>query len=248
MRKYKKIFIGLILGLMCAILPFVGVAEVRADDTIQINTEYTAPINLYFDIFQSINLEEKYPIYNDGDEIVLGQLTIELEDYTETFKIVIKRNLIYLLFGLSTDDDFIPLYSESLTNDDYEWYNEDESLFDIDNGYIYISENINKFEMYENVTFISFEPFPKVFPKISIFNTIISKITNYLTGLFSAVGLTFSSAISIFYNNSQLTFLGEIIAWGVGIGLVAAAIYVVYRLIKNSASKLASGIKVNKDD
>lgn len=30
MRKYKKIFIGLILGLMCAILPFVGVAKVKA--------------------------------------------------------------------------------------------------------------------------------------------------------------------------------------------------------------------------
>lgn len=40
MRKYKKIFIGLILGLMCAILPFIGVAKVKAltvDDITTIN-------------------------------------------------------------------------------------------------------------------------------------------------------------------------------------------------------------------
>lgn len=253
MKKYKKIIIGLILALICAILPFVGVAKVKADDTIQINTIYEAPINLYFDIFKSANLKETFKI-EPGEIDVIFELEASLEDVVAymTLKVSASDGELYLIIDFidvegNVFQSFL-IYGESITTNDYIWTENFLSEIDTINGYWLASPLLKHFVLINNVDFISFEPFPKNLPKSSIFNTIILKISDYLVGLFNVIGLTFSSSISIFYKNNELTFIGEVIAWTSGVGLVAIAIYVIYRLIKNSALKLKSGVKVNKDD
>lgn len=82
-----------------------------------------------------------------------------------------------------------------------------------------------------------------------MFNAIITAIGTFLTGIFDLIGNAFSGVVGIFYTPGaegaagQLTLLGEAIAWTAGVGLVGAAIYIIYRLIRNATSRISSGVR-----
>lgn len=86
MKKYKKIITGLILALICAILPFVGVAEVKAltvddittandlkntswilNETLQMNRSGTT---IYLKIDEAISSGEVVANYTYGEEVI----------------------------------------------------------------------------------------------------------------------------------------------------------------------------------
>lgn len=82
-----------------------------------------------------------------------------------------------------------------------------------------------------------------------MFQALLTAITSFIGGIFDLVGSVFTGVVAIFYTTGadgaagELTFLGEVIAWGVGVGLVAAAIYVIYRLIRSVTTRLTSGVR-----
>ena len=82
-----------------------------------------------------------------------------------------------------------------------------------------------------------------------MFQALLSAITGFIGGVFDLIGSVFTGVVAIFYTPGvgdaagELTFLGEVIAWGVGVGLVAAAIYVIYRLIRSVTNRLTSGVR-----
>lgn len=82
-----------------------------------------------------------------------------------------------------------------------------------------------------------------------MFEQLLDAISGFITGIFGLLGDVFSGVVQIFYTPGtgdtpgELTFLGEVIAWTAGAALVAAAIYVIYRMIKNAVGRLSGGVR-----
>lgn len=82
-----------------------------------------------------------------------------------------------------------------------------------------------------------------------MFSALLASIGSFITGVFDLIGDVFTGVVAIFYTPGtgdaagQLTFLGEVIAWTAGVGLVGAAIYIIYRLIRSATSRLSSGVR-----
>lgn len=82
-----------------------------------------------------------------------------------------------------------------------------------------------------------------------MFEQLLSAIGGFITGIFGLLGDVFSGVVQIFYtpgtgdNPGELTFLGEVIAWTASAALVAAAVYVIYRLIKAAVGRLGGGVR-----
>ena len=82
-----------------------------------------------------------------------------------------------------------------------------------------------------------------------MFNALLASIGTFITGVFGLIGDVFTGVVAIFYTPGaegaagQLTFLGDVIAWTAGVGLVGSAIYIIYRLIRSATSRLSSGVR-----
>lgn len=82
-----------------------------------------------------------------------------------------------------------------------------------------------------------------------MFEQLLSGIRSFVQEIFGLLGDVFSGVVQIFYTPGsgdtagQLTFLGEVIAWTAGAALVAAAIYVIYRLIRRAVGALSGGVR-----
>lgn len=82
-----------------------------------------------------------------------------------------------------------------------------------------------------------------------MFEELLSAIGGFITGIFGLLGDVFSGVVQIFYTTGtdgaagELTFLGEVIAWTAGAALVAAAVYIIYRLIRSAVGRLSGGVR-----
>lgn len=83
---------------------------------------------------------------------------------------------------------------------------------------------------------------------MSFIGAMFSAVGDVLTSAFGLVGEALSGVTAIFYTTADggtitLTFLGEVLAWGAGIGLVMAVIYLIVKLIRNVLARLSGGVR-----
>lgn len=83
---------------------------------------------------------------------------------------------------------------------------------------------------------------------MSFIGSIFSAVGDVLTSAFGIIGDALSGVTELFYTTAEggtitLTFLGEVLAWGAGIGLVSAAIYLIVKLIRNVLARLSGGVR-----
>ena len=74
---------------------------------------------------------------------------------------------------------------------------------------------------------------------MDVFSAILEAAGGLLTNIFGLIGNAFNGVVSIFYTPKsgetpgQLTLIGSAMAFNLGAALVAAAIYIIYRLLNN---------------
>lgn len=83
---------------------------------------------------------------------------------------------------------------------------------------------------------------------MSFIGAMFSAVGDVLTSGFGLIGEALTGVTEIFYTTGTdgaitLTFLGEVLAWGAGIGLVAAAIYLIVKLLRNVLARLSGGVR-----
>ena len=84
---------------------------------------------------------------------------------------------------------------------------------------------------------------------MDVLNSILSAISDVLTQIWSLLGEVFTGVVQIFYTPGvgeaagELTFLGQVIAFVGGATLAAAAIYIIYHMIRNAISGVSRGVR-----
>jgi len=83
---------------------------------------------------------------------------------------------------------------------------------------------------------------------MSFIGAMFSAVGDVLTSAFGLTGEALTGVTEIFYTTAEggtitLTFLGEVLAWGAGIGLVMAAIYLIVKLLRNVLARLSGGVR-----
>lgn len=82
-----------------------------------------------------------------------------------------------------------------------------------------------------------------------MWQAIITGISSFLTSMFGLLSSLFSGVVSVFYTtgeNGGPTILLEVIIFGAAAALVAAAVYVIVRLIRAAVAKLRGGVSATK--
>lgn len=78
-----------------------------------------------------------------------------------------------------------------------------------------------------------------------MWQAIITGISSFLTSMFGLLASLFDGVVSVFYTtgeNGGPTILLEAIIFGAAAALVAAAVYVIVRLIKGAVARLRGGV------
>lgn len=83
---------------------------------------------------------------------------------------------------------------------------------------------------------------------MSFITQMFNAIGDVLTSAFGIIGDALTGVVSIFYTTGDggtitLTFLGEVLAWGAGISLVGAVIYLIFRLVRNVLARLSGSVR-----
>ena len=90
--------------------------------------------------------------------------------------------------------------------------------------------NDNFFEMVE------------VLPPPSIWEVILTAVSGFFTSMFALLTGVFNGVSSVFWADNAPTILLQVIIFGAAAALVAAAVYVITKLIKNATAKLKGGV------
>ena len=87
---------------------------------------------------------------------------------------------------------------------------------------------------------------------MDVFSAILESAGGLLTKIFSLIGDAFNGVVSVFYtagsgeNPGKLTLIGSAMAFILGAALVAAAIYIIYRLITRVTGRVTGGVRAIK--
>lgn len=83
---------------------------------------------------------------------------------------------------------------------------------------------------------------------MSFIASMFSAVGDVSTSVLGLIGEALSGVTEIFYTTAEggtitLTFLGEVLAWGAGISLVMAVIYLIVKLLRNVLARLSGGVR-----
>ena len=84
---------------------------------------------------------------------------------------------------------------------------------------------------------------------MDVFTAILQAAGGLLTDIFSLIGDAFNGVVSVFYTAGsgetpgKLTLIGSAMAFILGAALVAAAIYIIYRLITRVTGRVTGGVR-----
>ena len=87
---------------------------------------------------------------------------------------------------------------------------------------------------------------------MELFTAILESAGGLLTKIFSLIGDAFNGVVSVFYTAGsgetpgKLTIIGSAMAFILGAALVAAAIYIIYRLISRVTGRVTGGVRAVK--
>lgn len=87
---------------------------------------------------------------------------------------------------------------------------------------------------------------------MDVFTAILESAGGLLTKIFSLIGDAFNGVVSVFYTAGsgetpgKLTLIGSAMAFILGAALVAAAIYIIYRLITRVTGRVTGGVRAIK--
>ena len=84
---------------------------------------------------------------------------------------------------------------------------------------------------------------------MAMWNAILTGIGDLLTSIFSLLGQVFSGVVSVFYTSGAdggPTIILQALIFAAAAGLVAAAVYVIVRLIKSAIARLRGGVGAAK--
>lgn len=87
---------------------------------------------------------------------------------------------------------------------------------------------------------------------MDVFTAILKSAGELLTNIFSLIGDAFNGVVSVFYTAGsgetpgKLTLIGSAMAFILGAALVAASIYIIYRLITRVTGRVTGGVRAVK--
>ena len=87
---------------------------------------------------------------------------------------------------------------------------------------------------------------------MDVFTAILEAAGGLLTNIFGLIGNAFNGVVSVFYTPKsgetpgQLTLIGSAMAFILGAAIVAAAIYIIYRLISRVTGRVTGGVRAVK--
>ena len=87
---------------------------------------------------------------------------------------------------------------------------------------------------------------------MDVFTAILQAAGGLLTNIFSLIGDAFNGVVSVFYTAGsgetpgKLTLIGSAMAFILGASIVAAAIYIIYRLITRVTGRVTGGVRAVK--
>ena len=76
----------------------------------------------------------------------------------------------------------------------------------------------------------------------TMWQSILSGIGGFLSGMFGLLTGLFSGVGAVFYTNNAATIILQALIFAAAAGLVAAAVYVIVRLIKSAVARLRGGV------
>ena len=87
---------------------------------------------------------------------------------------------------------------------------------------------------------------------MEVLRAILDAAGGLLTNIFTLIGNAFDGVVSVFYTAGsgetpgKLTLIGSAMAFMLGAAIVAAAIYIIYRLITRVTGRVTGGIRAVK--
>ena len=84
------------------------------------------------------------------------------------------------------------------------------------------------------------EPAPAENP--TMWQAILTGIGGFLSGMFALISGAFTGVVSVFYANNTATIILQALIFAAAASLVAAAVYVIVRLIKSAVARLRGGV------
>ena len=87
---------------------------------------------------------------------------------------------------------------------------------------------------------------------MEVLRAILDAAGGLLTNIFTLIGNAFDGVVSVFYTAGsgetpgKLTLIGSAMAFMLGAAIVAAAIYIIYRLITRVTGRVTGGVRAIK--
>ena len=102
--------------------------------------------------------------------------------------------------------------------------------------------NSNTWIAFFNAYISSFTPAAPPEPAGNLWTSILTGIGGFLSGMFALISGAFTGVVSVFYANNTATIILQALIFAAAAGLVAAAVYVIVRLIKSAVARLRGGV------
>ena len=140
----------------------------------------------------------------------------------------------YLDYGV--DNNWTAAYNF----DNSEWVDEELSTIAINDSQTITSNNNSLFLLMFNSYSTDITPEPE--PAGNLWTSILTGIGGFLSGMFALISGAFTGVVSVFYANNTATIILQALIFAAAASLVAAAVYVIVRLIKSAVARLRGGV------